>query len=107
MSLFLREAKVTGTESTVTVGVYPILRSSCATRAVVEVTSVQPTSEKRTDRQLEESVVVGCAAAAPWSARASTVTAQRNVSSEAMAASRRLTRAYSGRHDCAAGDVLE
>src|SRR5271156_6216938 len=52
MSLFLSDANVTGTDSTVMLGREPILRSSSAVSAVVEVTSVQPTSDKRTVRQL-------------------------------------------------------
>jgi hypothetical protein len=51
MSLFLIEANVTGTDSTVTVGEYPMSRRSWAVSAVVAVTSVQPTSENRPVRQ--------------------------------------------------------
>ena len=44
MSLFFSEANVTGTDSTVMVGRVADARRSCAVSAVVEVTSVQPTS---------------------------------------------------------------
>jgi hypothetical protein len=37
MSRFCNEANVTGTDRTVMVGVYPMLRSSCPTSAVVAV----------------------------------------------------------------------
>ena len=70
MSLFLIEANVTGTDSTVTAGVYPMSRSSCAVSAVVEVTSVQPTSENRTVRQLGGSA--GAAVLATWAAALAT-----------------------------------
>ncbi len=42
---------MTGTDSTVTAGWYPSIRTRWLARPVVAVTSVQPMSEKRTTRQ--------------------------------------------------------
>ena len=67
-----------------------MLRRSSAVSAVVEVTSVQPTSEKRTWRQLGGSAGAARAASAAESARS------------ANAAAARLTRALEERHDGAA-----
>ena len=67
-----------------------MLRISSAVSAVVEVTSVQPTSEKRTWRQLGGSAGAARAASAPESARSA---------KSASAAPARLTRAVEERHD--------
>ena len=88
MSLFCRDANVTGTDRTVTVGVYPMLRSNSVVSAVVAVTSVQPTSENRTVRQ--------AGASAPGGAPAATRAAPMNGAAKASANAHSTRRAPSG-----------
>jgi hypothetical protein len=74
-----------------------MLRSSCPTSAVVAVTSVQPTSEKRTVWQLAGSPVPLCSAAAVLNDAARNAKARRQWMGVGL---ERLTFTSRGLHDC-------
>src|SRR3979411_2884749 len=105
MSLFFKDANVTGTEHTVMEGLYPILCSSWPTRAVVAVTSVHPTSEKRTfwqtagSRLAGDSAVDSAATAGVDAISAAVIDAISAAAAMAAAARDRLTPRLPGRHD--------